>query len=89
MNRFFALIGALLLAFISISSACTAAPADGSTSRSSRSAATQARLKASFRERTTAATVITTGRPNSAGRADRARPCRVSWLPVAARSALP
>lgn len=28
MNRFFALIGALLLAFISISSACTAAPAE-------------------------------------------------------------
>ena len=27
MNRFFALIGALLLAFISVSSACTAAPA--------------------------------------------------------------
>ena len=27
MNRFLALIGALLLAFISVSSACTAAPA--------------------------------------------------------------
>ena len=29
MNRFFALVGALLLAFISVSSACTAAPAGG------------------------------------------------------------